>query len=161
MKLERRSRKSGVCLPSSFPWLSFYGICSPTNRYYLKALSGGVNDYAWHDLGAENMQNVAAYMASTNGWNKEGPCKGVTRPGQKEVIPDAETLAERKMIFFCPRVYVDQSGGSYVKTLSDYASGKNEIKTDGSAFLDAYNSPAATLLHEMTHLVGETGMFRV
>lgn len=94
-------------------------------------------------------------MSQARGWFDTGPCTGIKKGTPNAVYPDAQTLKEQLIIYFCPRVWEDI--GTRLK--DDVRKYKNsEIATDGTQYLDHYMTPGATLLHEMTHQVFNSGM---
>jgi hypothetical protein len=97
------------------------------------------------------------YMSQARGWFDTGPCSGIKKNTPNAVYPDAQTLKEQLIIYFCPRVW-DDIGTRLKDDVRNYKSAT--IATDGTQYLDSYMTPGATLLHEMTHQVFDSGMFR-
>lgn len=97
-------------------------------------------------------------MSQARGWFSRGPCSGIQKNTPQPVYPDAQTLKEQLIIYFCPRVW-DDIGTRLKNDVRNYKSAT--IATDGTQYLDSYMTPGATLLHEMTHQVFDSGMFRL
>lgn len=95
------------------------------------------------------------YYPAVKGWNEKGPCKGVSGASNG---PDAQTLATKQIIWFCDKTWKHVEEKKWKADLTQLT---GDIPTDGSAHLDNYQSPGATLLHEMTHQLFATSMYRL
>ena len=144
----------------------------------LAGLNGGYgsqafSDYAWYDKGGPKMnpeppekpneseadkkkrweiQSTWYYVAS-KGWSVDGPCSGIQHTNKG---PEAETMDSKRIIYFCSEVWDKVTGIVWKADLTQLA---GSIPTDGTAHLDNYQSPGATLLHEMTHHLARTSMY--
>jgi hypothetical protein len=127
-------------------------------------------DYTWFDQGGPTMnpappknpnesqkeQNARFeiqktwYYPASKGWSKDGPCSGINF---KNGGPDAETMDAKRIIYFCPRIWDKVARNVWKADLTQLT---GNIPTDGTAHIDNYQSPGATLLHEMTHQLCST-----
>ena len=85
------------------------------------------------------------YYVASKGWHKDGPCSGVHF---KNIGPEAETMAEKRITYFCPEAWNKVTENKWKADLTQLT---EVIPTDGTAHIDNYQSPGTTLLHEMTH----------
>ncbi|GLI80958.1 hypothetical protein PoHVEF18_009326 [Penicillium ochrochloron] len=123
-------------------------------------LGSGVNEWAFFDIGGPKLRpsknkddfdtQQTWYMSQARGWFDTGPCSGIKKNTPNAVYPDAQTVKEQLIIYFCPRVW-DDIGTRLKDDVRNYKSAT--IATDGTQYLDSYMTPGATLLHEMTHQV--------
>lgn len=144
----------------------------------LAGLSGGVGtkmffDYTWYDQGGPTMNPEAPenpneseadkierwkiqstwYYSASKGWSENGPCSGIQH---KDEGPEAEALNSKRIIYFCPSVWDKVTRNVWKADLTKIT---GNIPTDGTAHLDNYQSPGATLLHEMTHHLTGTSAY--
>ncbi|KAJ5460272.1 uncharacterized protein N7458_001824 [Penicillium daleae] len=136
----------------------------------ISGISGGVGtkmsfDYTWYDQGGPTMNpeppenpneseedkierwkiQSTWYYSASKGWSENGPCSGIQH---KDQGPEAEALHSKRIIYFCPTVWDKVTRNVWKADLTKI---KGDIPTDGTAHLDNYQSPGATLLYEMTH----------
>jgi hypothetical protein len=97
------------------------------------------------------------YVPASKEWSLDGPCKGIGS-GDKAEFPIAETIKAKRIIYFCPKAWALAEKGSWKKDLAQL---RTAISTDGTAYLDHYQSPGSTLLHKMTHQLADTGMLSI
>lgn len=95
-------------------------------------------------------------MSKDRGWDPAGPCSGIQKDTPNKVYPDAQTLQDQQIIYFCTRLW-DGVGTRLKNDVTKYE--KATIATDGTQLLDNYMTPGAILLHEMTHQIFSAGMF--
>ncbi|OOQ86531.1 hypothetical protein PEBR_21144 [Penicillium brasilianum] len=120
--------------------------------------SGGAYTWAFFDIGGPTLRpeksdndyttQMTWYMSQARGWFDTGPCSGIKKGTPNTVYPDAQTLKDQQIIYFCPRVW-DDIGTRLKDDVRNYKTAT--IATDGTQYLDSYMTPGATLLHEMTH----------
>ncbi|KAJ5390524.1 uncharacterized protein N7496_001592 [Penicillium cataractarum] len=137
----------------------YAGMPSGTPITDVPGLGGITRSWAFFDKGGPTLRpeksdsddatQMTWYMSQDRGWLAGGPCTGIKKDAPV-VYPDAQTLQDQQIIYFCPRLW-DDIGTRLKDDVRNYKT--TTIATDGTQYLDRYMTPGATLLHEMTHQI--------